>query len=124
MSNYDSIQSEALAILEVLITTPFEQCHLVGRDYSTLTTCHSLYAVRHRTVGLLYVGKSQNPKQRFMGGHKALVWCWLEGYAPGDVRLATYALDYRQWTRLSLDLEALIIQATQPPFNVKIPMRD
>ncbi|HEY9905996.1 MAG TPA: hypothetical protein V6D18_00140 [Thermosynechococcaceae cyanobacterium] len=88
----------------MLITTPFEHCHLVGRDYATLTTRHSLYAVRHRTVGLLYVGKPQNPKQRFTGEHKALVWCW--------------------WTQLSLDLEALIIRATQPPFNVKIPMRD
>ena len=124
MSDPDSLESEALAILEALIRTPFEHCFSVGREFPALTTRHSLYAVRHRTQGLLYIGKAQNPKQRFTNGHKALVWCWLEGYKPEDVGLTIYPLDYRQWAQLSLNLEALMIQATHPPFNVKIPMRD
>lgn len=124
MSNSESVERAALSILETLISTPFKQCYPIGREFSALTTRHSIYAVRHRVEGLLYIGKSQNPKQRFTGGHKALVWCWLEQYEPIDVRVIAYPLDYLQWTQLSLSLENLIIQATEPPFNVKIPMRD
>jgi len=124
MSNGESVEQEARKILEFLLSTPFEQCYPVGREFTNLTTRHSLYAVRHREEGLLYLGKAQNPKLRFTGGHKALVWCWLEGYEPIDVRIAVYPLDYAQWTQLSLSLESLMIRATEPPFNVKIPMRD
>ena len=118
------LDAEARKILETLISTPFEACISVGREFPTLTTQHSIYAVRHRTEGLLYIGKSQNLKSRFTGGHKALVWCWLAGYRPQDVRIAVFPLDYIQWSQLSLSLETLIIQATEPPFNVKVPMRD
>lgn len=120
----DSTEDEALEILQALISRPFEECIPVGREFPTLTTQHSIYAVRHRTEGLLYIGKTQNPKQRFASGHKALVWSWLELYNPQDVRITAYPLDYYQWTALSLSLEKLIIQATKPPFNAKIPMRD
>jgi hypothetical protein len=124
MSNSESVEQAARSILETLISTPFEQCFPIGREFPSLTTRHSIYAVRHRLEGLLYIGKSQNPRLRFTGGHKALVWCWLEKYEPEDVRIAVYPLSYLQWTQLSLSLEGLIIQATEPPFNVKIPMRD
>lgn len=120
----DSTEREAFEILQALIARPFDDCIPVGREFPDLTTQHSIYAVRHRTEGLLYIGKSQNPKLRFTGGHKALVWCWIERYNPDDVRITAYPLDYRQWTTLSLNLENLIIQATKPPFNAKIPMRD
>ena len=125
MSNVaNPFEDKALQILSVLISIPFESCVPVGRDFSGLTTCHSLYAIRHWTDGLLYIGKSQNPRQRFSGGHKALVWSRLEFYNPSDVRITTYPLNYGQWSQLSLTLEALIIRATEPPFNVRIPMRD
>ena len=124
MSNSGSLDQDASQILLTLLSTPFEECHPVGREFPNLTTRHSIYAVRHRDEGLLYIGKSQNPRQRFTGGHKALVWCWLERYQPEDVRIVAYPLTYRQWAQLSLSLENLIIQATEPPFNVKIPMRD
>lgn len=120
----DALDQEAQAILQVLISVPFDDCIPVGRNFPTLTTRHSIYAVRHRTEGLLYIGKTQNPKQRFTNGHKALVWCWIERYNPEDVRITAYPLEYLQWATLSLDLENLIIRASEPPFNVKIPMRD
>ena len=75
-----------------------------------------------KSQGLLYIGKAQNPKLRFAGGHKALVWCWLQHYDPSDVRVAVYPLDWQTWSTLSLELENQIIRATEPPFNVKIPM--
>lgn len=124
MSNAESVEQTALSILQTLISIPFEQGYSVGREFPTLTTRHSIYAVRHRVEGLLYIGKSQNPRQRFTGGHKALVWCWLEGYEPEDVKIVAYPLSYPEWVQLSLSLEGLIIRATEPPFNVKIPMRD
>jgi hypothetical protein len=65
MSNLESTEQEALRILEVLLSTPFEQCYPVGREFVNLTTRHSLYAVRHQVEGLLYLGKAQNPKLRF-----------------------------------------------------------
>lgn len=120
----DALDQEAQAILQALISVPFDDCIPVGRNFPTLTTRHSIYAVRHRTEGLLYIGKAQNPKQRFTNGHKALVWCWIERYNPEDVRITAYPLEYIQWATLSLDLENLIIRASEPPFNVKIPMRD
>jgi len=120
----DALDQEAQTILQALIAVPFDNCIPVGRVFPALTKRHSIYAVRHRIEGVLYIGKSQNPKQRFTNGHKALVWCWLERYNPEDVRITAYALDHRQWATLSLDLENLVIRASEPPFNVKIPMRD
>lgn len=120
----DALDQEAQTILQALIAVPFDNCIPVGRVFPTLTKRHSIYAVRQRIEGVLYIGKSQNPKQRFTNGHKALVWCWLERYNPEDVGITAYALDHRQWSTLSLDLENLIIRASEPPFNVKIPMRD
>jgi hypothetical protein len=98
----DDLQIEAFKILETLVSMPFENCSPVSKEFPTLTRKHSIYAIRHRVEGLLYIGKSQNPRQRFAGGHKALVWCWLEGYNPTDVRVATYPLDYRQWSIISI----------------------
>jgi hypothetical protein len=52
MSNSESVEQAAYLILETLISTPFEQCLPVGRAFPTLTTRHSLYAIRHRVEGL------------------------------------------------------------------------
>ena len=52
-------ENEALEILQSLISQPFEDCVTVGREFPTLTAQHSIYAVRHQTEGLLYIGKSQ-----------------------------------------------------------------
>ena len=37
---------------------------------------------------------------------------------------AFYQLDFTQWIQLSSELESLIIQAVNPPDNVKISARD
>jgi predicted GIY-YIG superfamily endonuclease len=117
-----TVEDEARYILDCLASQAFNECQPVNRDFAGMTTKGSIYAVRHRTDGILYVGKTQNPKNRFAAGHKALVWCWFQGYMPADVRIAVYSLDWQKWTALSLELENQIIRATEPPFNVKIPM--
>jgi len=117
-------ENEAQTILEALVNQSFEECQPVSKTFSGMTTRSSIYAVRHRTEGLLYIGKAQNPKTRFAAGHKALVWSWLQGYKPDDVRIAVYSMDWQTWVALSLELERLILRATEPPFNVQIPMGD
>ena len=41
-----------------------------------------------------------------------------------DVRIIFHSLEFEQWGRLSGELESLIIQAVNPPYNVRIPARD
>nr|WP_255527383.1 GIY-YIG nuclease family protein [Trichocoleus sp. FACHB-46] len=89
-----------------------------------MTTRPGIYAVRHRTEGLLYVGKAQDIKERFRGGHKSLIWAWLADYDHRDVAIATHAIDFMHWRSLSSELKRIILQASKPPFNARIPMRD
>ncbi|MEB3232968.1 MAG: GIY-YIG nuclease family protein [Leptolyngbyaceae bacterium] len=97
---------------------------LLSKDLRSITVKASLYAVRHRTQGLLYIGKTRYTRERFRDGHKALMWAWLDLYSPNDVALAIYPLDFVEVKTLSSQLEAIIIAATQPPYNVRYPARD
>ncbi|MEG3983446.1 GIY-YIG nuclease family protein [Microcoleus sp. T3B2] len=88
----------------------------------------SLYAFRHSSEGLLYIGKAKNLRDRLRNGHKAFLWGWLVGvasrrhrYNPDDVRIAFVTLNQWQRPGLSYELETLILQASNPPYNVKIP---
>lgn len=79
------IEAQAHQILEALLGMPFSECIAISRDFADLTTRPGLYAVRHRLDGLLYVGKAQDIKERFKGGHKALTWSWLADYDHRDI---------------------------------------
>jgi hypothetical protein len=57
--NPDHLESQALAILDFLNGCPFEECAPITRDFTNLTANASLYAIRHRELGLLYVGKTR-----------------------------------------------------------------
>jgi hypothetical protein len=81
-------------------------------------------AVRHRSLGLLYVGKTRYTRERFRGGHKAFLWSWLDYYQPDEVRILIYPLNFIQLQTLSSDLEAIVIAAAKPPYNVRYPARD
>lgn len=82
-----------------------------------------IFPVKHRIIGILYIGKTRTLRDRFRGGHKALLWAFIEELKATDIRIAFYPLDFIQWRQLSLELESLIIQAVNPPYNVKIPAR-
>lgn len=120
----DSIEAQARAILDSLMQRPFADCVPITRDFANLTGQPGIYAVRHRSEGLLYVGKAQDIKERFRGGHKAITWSWIEDYDHRDVAIATHTIDFRQWRSLSSDLEGIILVWSKPPFNIRIPMRD
>jgi excinuclease UvrABC nuclease subunit len=80
-----------------------------------------LYAFRHRIQGLLYISKANNRSDRLRGGHKAFLWGWLNRYDPDDVRIAFVTLNQWQKPGLLYELKTLILQTTNPPYNVKIP---
>jgi excinuclease UvrABC nuclease subunit len=117
----DSIQQEARQILDTLAFTPFEQCQPLSRDFDSIPSRPGLYAVRHRVDGLLYIGKTKSLRGRFSGGHKAFLWAWLDKYNWEDVRIAIHPLSAWSNPALLLELEAIILRATEPPYNVQIP---
>ena len=116
-----SIQQEARQILDTLAFKPFEQCQPISRDFTNFPSKPGLYAVRHRTQGLLYIGKTKSLRGRFSGGHKAFLWAWLDKYSDADVRIAICPLSAWKTPALLLELEAIILRATEPPYNVQIP---
>jgi excinuclease UvrABC nuclease subunit len=117
----DSIQQEAQQILDTLAFTSFEQCHPLSRDFLDIPTTVGLYAFRHLSEGLLYIGKAKNLRDRLRGGHKAFLWGWLDHYNPEDVRITFVTLNQWQKPGLLYELETLILQTSHPPYNVKIP---
>ncbi|MFM6405676.1 MAG: GIY-YIG nuclease family protein [Microcystis sp.] len=94
----------------------------MSRDFSDIPDFPGIYAVRHRYQGLLYIGKTKSLRGRFKGGNKAFLWAWLDQYNSEDVRLAVQTIPYWKNPALLLELEAIILRATEPPYNVQIPM--
>ncbi|MEG4440679.1 GIY-YIG nuclease family protein [Microcoleus sp. AT9_B5] len=120
----ESIQQEAQAIVDSLAFIPFEDCIALSKEFRELPMSAGIYAVKHRTLGILYIGKTRTLRDRFRSGHKALLWAFIEELKVTDIRIAFYQLDFIQWIQLSSELESLIIQAINPPYNVRIPARD
>jgi hypothetical protein len=69
----DSIQQEARQILDQLAFMPFEQCQPLSRDFGNIPGKVGLYAFRHRTEELLYIGKAKSLRDRLRGGDKAFL---------------------------------------------------
>ncbi|MFN6010021.1 MAG: GIY-YIG nuclease family protein [Microcystis sp.] len=121
-TNNSEIQNQARSVLDAIAFTPFEQCQPLSRDFRDIPDFPGIYAVRHRSQGLLYIGKTKSLRGRFKGGHKAFLWAWLDQYNSEDVRLAVQTIPYWKNPALLLELEAIILRATEPPYNVQIPM--
>ncbi|MCG6133421.1 MAG: GIY-YIG nuclease family protein [Nostoc sp. LLA-1] len=122
MSTNDSeFQAQAKRILDEIAFTPFEECQSLNREFDNLPIRPGIYAIRHRTHGLLYIGKTKSLRGRFRGGHKAFLWAWLDKYSDEDIRIAIKIVSYWENPTLLLELEAIILRATEPPYNVQIP---
>lgn len=119
--NNEELRLQAHNILDEIAFTPFEQCHPLSRKFANLPARPGIYAIRHKTEGLLYIGKTKSLKGRFSGGHKAFLWAWLDRYSHQDVRVAFQAIPYWRNPALLLELEAIILRATEPPYNTQIP---
>jgi excinuclease UvrABC nuclease subunit len=116
------IQKQAKSILDAIAFTPFNLCQFLNRDFSNIPDLPGIYAIRHKYEGLLYIGKTKSLRSRFKGGHKAFLWAWLDKYKDEDVRIAVQIIPYSRNPALLLELEAIILRATEPPYNVQIPM--
>ncbi|MBD2150655.1 GIY-YIG nuclease family protein [Pseudanabaena sp. FACHB-1277] len=116
------IKQQARNILDAIAFTLFEECVPLNRDFSNIPDLPGIYAIRHKYEGLLYVGKTKSLRSRFKGGHKAFLWAWLDKYKDEDVRIAVQIIPYSKNSALLLELEAIILRATEPPYNVQIPM--
>jgi excinuclease UvrABC nuclease subunit len=120
-TNDSQLQTQARQILDAIAFTPFEQCQPLSREFGTIPARPGIYAVRHKTDGLLYIGKTKSLRGRFSGGHKAFLWAWLDKYSDDDVRIAIETISHWRNPALLLELEAIILRATEPPYNVQIP---
>jgi excinuclease UvrABC nuclease subunit len=122
MSTNDfELQKMAREILDAIAFTSFEQSLPLSREVSKIPARPGIYAIRHKTDGLLYIGKTKNLRGRFIGGHKAFLWAWLDKYSDEEVRIAVQPISYWENPALLLELEAIILRATEPPYNVQIP---
>jgi excinuclease UvrABC nuclease subunit len=115
------LQTQALDILNAIAFTPFEQCQQLSRELTNIPSRPGIYAIRHKTDGLLYIGKTKSLRGLFSGGHKAFLWAWLDKYNDEDVRIAFEIISHWKNPALLLELEAIILRATEPPYNVQIP---
>lgn len=120
-TNNSEVQTQARRILDAIAFTPFEQCQPLSRQFDNIPVRPGIYAIRHRTDGLLYIGKTKSLRGRFSGGHKAFLWAWLDKYSDEDVRIVVQVISYWGNPALLLELEAIILRATEPPYNVQIP---
>lgn len=120
--NDAATQEHAQKFLDTIAFMPFEQCQPLNRKFNNIPALPGIYAIRHKTDGLLYIGKTKNLRSRFNGGHKAFLWAWLDKYLDDEVRIAVQAVPHWENPALLLELEAIILRATEPPYNVQIPM--
>ncbi|MBD2093766.1 GIY-YIG nuclease family protein [Trichocoleus sp. FACHB-591] len=67
-------------------------------------------------------GDTNNLGTRFNDGHKPLTWAWLDRYPPSDVRIAIAEIERWGDRGLLSELEAILLRATEPPYNARIPM--
>ncbi len=121
-TNDSDLQIQARRILDAIAFIPFEQCQPLSRGFEDVPSRPGIYAIRHRTDGLFYIGKTKSLRGRFSGGHKAFLWAWLDKYNDEDVRIAMQVISYWESPTLLLELEAIILRVTEPPCNAQIPM--
>ncbi|MEW5858775.1 MAG: GIY-YIG nuclease family protein [Cyanobacteriota bacterium] len=122
MKTHDSeLPIQARRILDAIALTPFEQCQPLSREFGDIPARSGIYAIRHRTDGLLYIGKTKSLRGRFSGGHKAFLWAWLDKYNDENIRIAVQTIPYWENPALLLELQAIILRATEPPYNAQIP---
>ncbi|MEG4582348.1 GIY-YIG nuclease family protein [Microcoleus sp. MON1_C5] len=120
-TNDSDLQIQARRILDAIAFIPFEQCQPLTRGFESIPARPGIYAIRHRTDGLLYIGKTKSLRGRFSGGHKAFLWAWLDKYSDEDIRIAVQTISHWENPALLLELEAIILRAAEPPYNVQIP---
>lgn len=115
----DFVREEAQKLFERFAAMPRTEYHALTRQFETVPTRPGIYAFHHQSEGILYIGKAVNIRQRLRGGHKALGWAFIDRFDPDHVKVMAAVLGYQGWLQV-LDIEALMIQAIRPRYNVRI----
>jgi excinuclease UvrABC nuclease subunit len=106
-------------ILEALASMPFEDCYPLSRDFKIVPSNPGFYSFRLRSIGILYIGITNNFRRRFRNGHKALSWAFVDRLDPDDVRIATVNMGNRTLQQVE-SLEMLMIQLVRPRYNTRV----
>jgi len=67
-TNDSELQAQARKILDAIAFTPFEQCQPLTRQFDNIPARPGIYAVRHITDGLLYIGKTRAYEDALVAG--------------------------------------------------------
>ena len=55
-TNDSELQIQARKTLDAIVFTPFDQCQPLSREFANIPARPGIYAIRHKTDGLLYIG--------------------------------------------------------------------
>jgi excinuclease UvrABC nuclease subunit len=114
------VQNEASRILDRFSMMPFEQAYSLSRNFDPVPARTGVYGFRHRSFGLLYIGKAANIQRRIRNGHKALAWAFVDRLNPDDVGVVTEVLRGERSRQAILDIEATMIQIARPSYNIVV----
>lgn len=105
-------------IIKLLNKIKFENCYEGTSNGKNLPSVPGLYAFKHQDGRVLYVGKSNNIRNRFRDGHSVFVELFFANYAATEVRIAIVPLtgDYLPYLEI---IEAIVIFTLAPEFNKK-----
>jgi hypothetical protein len=73
---------------------------------------------------ILYIGKSANIRMRFQGGHKALSYALIDGYAAQELRIAVAPLVDETFATELNTIEGRLLLMVRPPYNVVYPISE
>lgn len=119
MSEFEQLlRQEAERILRGL-NADFIHCYELLKDFRNLPNRPGIYAVRYQSE-ILYVGRSNNIRTRFQGGHKALGWALIDGLSAQDIRIAAIPVELRWIGSLKL-IENELLLLVKPSYNVQYP---
>lgn len=112
-------RKQVTRIVQLLNRIPFEDCYEGSPDGRTLPRVPGLYAVKHRDGQTLYIGRSNNIRNRFRDGHSVFVELFFAGYTSTEIRIAIVPLigDYLPYLEV---IEAMVIFTLTPKFNKKL----
>jgi GIY-YIG catalytic domain len=114
------IEQEIAKIVRLFQKADFESGIPVAPTIAQLTQQTGVYAIKHRDLSVLYVGKANNFRTRFQSGHDALLKILLSGTNPVDIYIVLYPLRGR-WVEYILELEKLVIFSLTPSYNKRVP---
>lgn len=111
-------RKQVTQVVRLINRIPFEECYEGSPNGRNLPRVPGLYAFKHQAGQILYVGKSNNIRNRFRDGHSVFVDLFFAGYVSTEVRIAVVPLvgDYLPYLEV---IEAMVIFTLTPRFNKK-----